>query len=115
MLQLLIFSSAALIYSPACAGEKSGRFLSLFSVVQFRNSECVQDTRLGLCVTSSQCLETAGGTPHSSCAAGFGVCCVITLSDCGNTLDVNGTYISQPATTQVSSQFSTSEKLLKYL
>ena len=49
-----------------------------------------------------QCLETVGGEPHSTCAAGFGVCCVTTITECGKTITVNGTYISQPSTTQVS-------------
>ena len=123
-MKLLLISSAFLV-SPSLsqAREKSERFLSLFSVVQFRNSECLHNTSLGLCVTASQvslypllvqsravwhhvmwsgqCLETPGGSPHSSCAAGFGVCCVVRLSDCGSSVDLNGTYISQPTTTQV--------------
>ena len=53
MIRLLTICTA-LLYSPVWAREKSGRFLSLFSVVQFRNSECLHDTSLGLCVTSSQ-------------------------------------------------------------
>ena len=53
MITLVIICSA-LLYSPVWAEEKSGRFLSLFSVVQFRNSECLHNTSLGLCVTSSQ-------------------------------------------------------------
>ena len=56
-MKLLIISSALLYtYSPSlCQGrEKSDRFLSLFSVVQFRNSECLHNTSLGLCLTASQ-------------------------------------------------------------
>ena len=54
-MKLLIISSAFLV-SPSLsqAREKSERFLSLFSVVQFRNSECLHNTSLGLCVTASQ-------------------------------------------------------------
>ena len=52
-MKLLIISSAFLV-SLSQAREKSERFLSLFSVVQFRNSECLHNTSLGLCVTASQ-------------------------------------------------------------
>ena len=54
-IKLFLISSVLLHIPSLCwAGEKSGRFLSLFSVVQFRNSECVHNNSLGLCVTSSQ-------------------------------------------------------------
>ena len=42
---------------------KSGKFLSFFSVVQFRHSECLHNSSVGLCVTKAEvrlsraCLE----------------------------------------------------------
>ena len=36
-----------------------------------------------------------------SCAAGFGVCCLVSLSVCGAQLSVNGSYISNPVDNQV--------------
>ena len=65
MIRLLTICTA-LLYSPVWAREKSGRFLSLFSVVQFRNSECLHNKTLGVCVTTSQVSFNISSrvTPH---------------------------------------------------
>ena len=51
--------------------------MGLFNVVQFANSACnaTDDSRTGVCYTSSEC-EAKGGTSGGVCAAGFGVCCI---------------------------------------
>merc|ERR1719410_2560411 len=71
---------------------------SLFSVVQFPNDECTStssSTTIGTCFTSSEC-SSKSGTAEGSCAAGFGVCCVISTSTCGSTVSTNNTYIRNP-------------------
>ena len=54
--------------------------LGLFNVVQFENGACnaTDDSRTGVCFTSSEC-EAKGGEPGGVCAAGFGVCCICKL------------------------------------
>merc|ERR1711997_1069711 len=72
--------------------------LSLFSVVQFPNDECTSSsdsTTLGTCLTSSECTSRSG-TASGSCAAGFGVCCVVSTSTCGASVSTNITYIRNP-------------------
>ena len=71
---------------------------SLFSIVQFPNDECTSSsstTTLGTCLTSSEC-NTNGGSGAGTCAAGFGVCCVVSTSTCGSTVSANNTYIRNP-------------------
>merc|ERR1712241_1300322 len=57
--------------------------LSLFSVVQFPNDECVSTTSsittMGTCLTASERTNRAGAS-SGTCAAGFGVCCVVLTS-----------------------------------
>ena len=67
-------------------------------MVQFPNEECTSSsssTTIGTCYTTSEC-TTKGGSADGKCAAGFGVCCVITSSTCGSTLSANITYIRNP-------------------
>jgi len=76
------------------------RVFPLFDVVQFPNDVCV-DSNLnlnGTCYTSSTC-TARGGTAGSSCANGFGVCCVIQLTASGTSSSDNNTYLIQAATT----------------
>ena len=47
-----------------------------------------------------QCSE-CGGTGNGSCAAGFGVCCVVTASRCGAAITVNSTYLTSTDVTEV--------------
>ena len=71
---------------------------SLFSVVQFPNDECTSSsssTINGTCYTNSEC-GSRGGAASGSCAAGFGVCCVISTTTCGSTISTNTTYIRNP-------------------
>merc|ERR1711997_400253 len=71
---------------------------SLFSVVQFPNEDCTStssSTTTGTCYTSSECASRSGAA-SGTCAAGFGVCCVISTSTCGASVSTNNTYIRNP-------------------
>jgi len=67
------------------------RFLSLFTIVSFKNDACVSGTgNNGTCYSSSDCSKL-GGTASGSCASGFGVCCLFTQT-CGGSTNNNCTY-----------------------
>merc|ERR1712080_711263 len=77
---------------------RSGRVFSLFSIVQFPNLRCTSSTSTstyGTCMTSSECTSN-GGTSDGNCAAGIGVCCIISTSTCSTTVSTNTTYIRNP-------------------
>merc|ERR1712079_842611 len=77
---------------------RGGKAFSLFSIVQFPNQQCTassSSTTYGTCYTSSGC-TSKGGSSDGNCAAGFGVCCVITTSTCSTTISTNTTYIRNP-------------------
>ena len=67
------------------------RFLSLFTIVSFKNDACQSGTgNNGTCYSSSDCSKL-GGTASGSCASGFGVCCLFTKT-CGQSTSNNCTY-----------------------
>jgi len=67
------------------------RFLSLFTIVSFKNDPCVSGTGSnGTCYSTSDC-SSLGGTASGSCASGFGVCCLFTKT-CGDSTSNNCTY-----------------------
>ncbi|XP_042862655.1 uncharacterized protein LOC122247428 [Penaeus japonicus] len=70
------------------------RFLSLFTVVRFANSECVVNGNSGTCYTASEC-RREGGTEIGTCARGFGVCCYKEIT-CGGSSSTNCTYLVSP-------------------
>lgn len=74
---------------------RSGKALSLFEIVRFKNDMCTPSgsTRMGTCYTSDEC-SRRNGSPSGTCANGFGVCCLISLS-CGQTSSDNNTYITE--------------------
>merc|ERR1712113_185271 len=77
---------------------RHAKAFSLFSIVQFPNQQCTASsstTTYGTCYTSSEC-TSKGGSSDGNCAAGFGVCCVITTSTCSTTISTNTTYIRNP-------------------
>jgi len=84
---------------------RDGKLFSLFTVVNFKNEACVSTSSLstgstnyrnGTCFTSSEC-SSKGGSAKGKCAAGFGVCCVFTLSSSSSTtVNYNDTYIQNP-------------------
>jgi len=78
--------------------ERKKKQFSLFSVVQFPNDVCTSassSTTIGTCYTTSECTSRGGGA-EGTCAAGFGVCCVISTSECSATVSTNNTYIRNP-------------------
>jgi len=78
--------------------ERKKKQFSLFSIVQFPNDPCTSassSTTIGTCFASSECASKGGGA-EGTCAAGFGVCCVIATSDCSSTVSTNNTYIRNP-------------------
>jgi len=80
----------------ATTDARSGRFLSLFSVVRFANSFCYGSNGLnGTCLTSAEC-ASYGGTAAGSCASGFGVCCTVCITTCGKVATLNNTYWGNP-------------------
>jgi len=76
------------------SGKETGRFLpsiSPFQIVTFPNDPCTgTSTELtGTCYSSGDCSKVDGSYADGSCAQGFGVCCIIRISGCGITLNVN--------------------------
>ena len=70
----------------------------MFSIVQFPNDVCTSSSSsatIGTCYTTSECASRGGGA-EGTCAAGFGVCCVISTSECSSTVSSNNTYIRNP-------------------
>merc|ERR1712050_19921 len=99
---LLIISIS--VVNAEIENEREGEVFSLFNVVQFKNSPCVSSSTLasgstsnrnGTCFTSSECSDK-GGSARGSCASGFGVCCVFTVSATSTTINNNDTYIQNP-------------------
>jgi len=75
---------------------KDPKAIGLFEVVRFPNDMCVgSSSRNGTCYTADEC-EDQKGTASGSCAEGFGVCCIISLS-CGETTSQNCTYLTSAA------------------
>jgi len=77
--------------------QKTGR-IGIFNVVRFPNDVCTGTGSMnGTCYTAEEC-SNRDGTEAGSCADGFGVCCVISVS-CGGTTSENCTYLSMASTT----------------
>jgi len=77
---------------------RTGRVFSLFSIVQFPNSACSSTSSSysnGTCFTASEC-SSKGGSAQGNCAAGFGVCCVFSVSTSLSSVNQNCTYIVNP-------------------
>merc|ERR1719510_798904 len=95
---LLVLTSSTAFGQLATNNTRNGRVFSLFSIVQFPNLRCTSSTSsttYGTCLTSSEC-STNGGSSDGNCAAGFGVCCIISTSTCSATVSTNTTYIRNP-------------------
>merc|ERR1712226_235180 len=98
ILSLVFF--AALTVSGEHGSAKKAR--NLFNIVTFKNAPCRSsssissgDFRNGTCYTKSEC-AAKGGSQAGSCASGFGVCCIFTISSSGGTVSQNCTYIRNP-------------------
>jgi len=80
-------------------GERGGKVFSLFSIVQFPNEGCTSTSSTynnGTCFTASEC-SSNGGSAMGNCAAGFGVCCVFSVSASGSSVSQNCSYIVNPS------------------
>lgn len=71
--------------------------IGIFNVVKFPNDVCISGsaTQNGTCYTAEEC-SSRDGVASGTCADGYGVCCIITIS-CGSTSSENCTYLSQTA------------------
>jgi len=72
--------------------------IGIFNVVKFPNAVCQSNSASmnGTCYTQEEC-DSREGTASGSCAEGYGVCCIISLS-CGSASSDNCTYINLPST-----------------
>ncbi|XP_059089510.1 uncharacterized protein LOC131885470 [Tigriopus californicus] len=58
------------------------RLFSIFNIVTFKNDVCTTTgtgNLQGTCLTSTEC-TAKGGSSSGNCAAGFGVCCLFSVS-----------------------------------
>lgn len=99
---IFVFICVGASYGSLFDDERSQRAFSLFNVVKFKNTGCqsTSDGNLqGVCYTKQECADL-GGSSEGNCAAGFGVCCIITVSGttaaCGGTVTQNCSYIESP-------------------
>jgi len=94
-LLIALATTTTLVYA-----QPKGRYekaIGIFNVVSFPNDVCISGTnsRNGTCYTQEEC-ASRNGVASGSCADGFGVCCIITLT-CGQTTRENCTYLTQTA------------------
>ncbi|XP_012279434.1 uncharacterized protein LOC105699195 [Orussus abietinus] len=86
------------------AGDRGRRFLSLFTLVKFENNLCGGPTgENGICVSAAECSQRKGSA-SGTCANGYGVCCVVTVT-CGQSTSDNNTYFvntNHPSPTETS-------------
>lgn len=75
------------------------KHFSLFSVVTFKNEECMSETTFaggataGTCYTATECGDK-GGTKSGNCASGFGVCCIMVYTTMASgTISENRTHL----------------------
>jgi len=105
---LAIFATA--VYAEE-SRDKAKKAIGIFNIVKFNNDVCNTGNNMnGTCFTAEECADR-NGQASGSCADGYGVCCVITLT-CGATTRDNCTYMSQemnndPATDSDTSQSCT--------
>jgi len=90
---LTLSASVHAIPSVFRALQREAKNIGIFNVVKFPNSVCEANGNdiFGTCYTEAECSER-GGTSSGSCADGFGVCCVISIT-CGQTSNENCTYL----------------------
>ena len=67
-------------------------------MVQFPNDACQGESGLtGTCLTASEC-TTRSGSNDGTCAAGFGICCLVVADTCTTTtISHNNTYVRNPS------------------
>jgi len=88
---LVIFATAVYAEEPR---DKTKKAIGIFNIVKFNNDVCDTGNQMnGTCYTAEECTNR-NGVASGSCADGYGVCCVITMT-CGATTSENCTYMSQ--------------------
>merc|ERR1711962_540412 len=98
-LLLVLLTTTCMGHNITGEGTRDGKVLSLFSIVHFPNLACTSTSATfssGVCYTNTEC-SAKGGSVQGNCAAGFGVCCVFSLSASGSTISQNVTYITNPS------------------
>merc|ERR1712168_351547 len=91
-------TSSKMKLNSTTANQREGKVFSLFSIVQFPNAACTSTSGTysnGTCFTTSEC-SSKGGSAQGNCAAGFGVCCVFSVSSSLSSVNQNCTYIVNP-------------------
>lgn len=99
LLVLLHVCGSAMASDVNGTSTREKKSFGLFTVVQFKQDQCTaqsDSSMYGTCLTQSECNEVSGGAADGNCAAGFGVCCVATISTCGTTFSQNCTYLTNP-------------------
>ncbi|XP_059089773.1 uncharacterized protein LOC131885674 isoform X2 [Tigriopus californicus] len=83
-------------------GTRAGKLFSIFQIINFPNEGCIgSSSRNGTCYTSDEC-ASKGGSSAGTCAQGFGVCCIFTLS-CGGSTSENCTYLVEASSSNPTS------------
>jgi len=98
-LLLSFLSCLAMAANNRTMATREGKVFSLFSIVQFPNGACTSTSGTysnGTCFTAGEC-SSRGGSANGNCAAGFGVCCVFSISTSGSKLSENNSYIVNPS------------------
>jgi len=99
---LLLFATLQFaIFVHQCQGQeedsRTEKLLNVFNIVKFPNDGCNSTSgSYGVCYTASEC-DSLGGSSSGSCASGFGVCCLFSLT-CGGTTSLNNTYFKSTGT-----------------
>jgi len=97
LLSLLVMILQTVMMKNMSEGQREGKYMSLFSVVNFPNEACTTTSGYnGTCLASSECIGS-GGEALGSCAQGFGTCCYFELRACGGTVTKNQTYLQNPS------------------
>lgn len=76
---------------------RQGKAFSIFQIIKFENAQCKGTTYYGNCFTEQEC-KSNGGTKDGTCADGFGVCCIKTISS-GESSNLNMTVITTTGST----------------
>lgn len=96
-LAILAILATTLVFAIPEEEERRQKAIGIFNIVKFDNDVCISDNMNmnGTCYTAEECTDR-NGVASGSCAEGYGVCCIITLT-CGSTTSENCTYLQQMA------------------
>ncbi|KAK4303843.1 hypothetical protein Pmani_024188 [Petrolisthes manimaculis] len=75
--------------------DREGKLWPMMQIVTFENGPCESaNGDHGVCFSQKEC-EANGGTASGTCANGYGVCCVLTVT-CDGTISINGSVFQSP-------------------